>query len=138
MEARVLTPAAGPPPPSAGGFTLLEVLIAMVILGVTLLGVQAAMTDRLIRDVGQHDRQTLAMQLVMDRLQAVQVEPVYSLLEPRYAGTEDPVPGFPGYVRATTVVRTRSDVADHTTVTVTVTRAGLPQPVSRSVTLAAP
>ena len=121
-----------------GGFTLLEVLIAMVILGITLLGVQAAMTDRLVQDVGLQDRRTIALQLAVDRLQAVQMDPVYSALEARYAGTENAIPNFPRYVRTTSIVRTVNGSSDFKTVTVTVTRPGLPQPVSRSVTVAAP
>lgn len=131
MEARVLTR-------RPEGFTLMEVLIAMVLLGITLLGVQAAMTDRLIKDVGEQDKRTVALQLAMDRLQVVQTDPVYGALETRYSGTENNIAGFPRFVRATTITRTLSGATDYKVVTVTVTRTGLPQAVTRSVTIAAP
>src|SRR5690606_20653719 len=45
------------------GFTLMEVLVAMVLLGFAILGVQAAITDRFVRDVGHEDYRATAHQL---------------------------------------------------------------------------
>ncbi|HEX7242448.1 MAG TPA: prepilin-type N-terminal cleavage/methylation domain-containing protein [Longimicrobiaceae bacterium] len=125
-----------------GGFTLLEVLIAIVILGICLLGVQAAVTDRFVRDIGGHDRQAVAAQLVEDRIQAIQLDPVYATLETRYEGSDSTIPGFPGFTRTTEIVQVRSvtprGVVDYRKATVTVRSRNLARPVSRTITVGAP
>lgn len=99
-----------------GGFTLIEVLVAMVLLGFAVMGVQAVITDQLIHDVGREDALSSARHLVDDRLQTIQADPRYSEINTRFAGTESSIPYFSGYRRQTLV-----DVnADHTVVTVEV------------------
>ena len=122
------------------GFTLLEVLIAMVILSVALLGAQAALTDRLVRDVHREDRRVVAMQLAADRMQAVQMDPMYVQLTTRYQGTETGMAGFADFTRKTTVVRTLNAAQriDYSTVTVTVSHPQLTPDVTRTLILAAP
>ncbi|HEX8430953.1 MAG TPA: prepilin-type N-terminal cleavage/methylation domain-containing protein [Longimicrobium sp.] len=131
MDSRVL---------NRDGFTLLEVLIAMVILSIAMLGTHVALSDRLIRDVGQADNRSIAMQLAADRIQMVQLEPNYGALETVYEKTETGMAGFPGFTRVTDI--NRSNVAttkmDFKTVTVTVTHARLNPSISRSVVVAAP
>lgn len=122
-----------------GGFTLLEVLIAMVILGFVILGVQAAMTDRMVRDLGWQENRLRANQLALDRIHAVQADPVYATLSARYAGTESSIPGAAGFTRTTTFTTTQLDVGNsYLTVTVTVVAPRLPRPVSRTVVIASP
>lgn len=124
------------------GFTMVEVLVAMVILGITILGVQAAVTDHFVRDVGTMDRRAVATQLVEDRIQSVQLDPVYATLEERYEVAEPALPDHPGFSRDTRVWHVRSTgargVVDYKKVTVEVRSTSLPQPVSRTVTVAAP
>lgn len=98
------------------GFTLMEVLVAMVLLGFAVLGVQATITDRFIRDVGHEDHRATALQLAADRLTEIQNEPRYSELSGRYAGTEDSLVGFPRYSRQTRV----SPATGHTIITIRV------------------
>jgi prepilin-type N-terminal cleavage/methylation domain-containing protein len=101
---------------SDSGFTLIEILVAMVLLGFAVLGAQAVLTDRLIGDVGREDTRATGRQLVEDRLQLVHVEPSYTELEARFEAAEDSVPLYPGYRRQTYVeVET-----GHTVVTVEV------------------
>lgn len=88
---------------SREGFTLMEVLVAMVLLGFAVLGLQAAITDRFVRDVGYEDFRATALQLAADRLAEVQNDPQYTLLPSRYDGAENSVPGFPRYRRSTDV-----------------------------------
>lgn len=122
-----------------GGFTLLEVLVAMVILGFVILGVQAAMTDRMARDVGWQESRMVANQLALDRIHAIQADPVYATLAARYAGTESDLPGAPGFERTTTFTTTELDAGNtYLTVTVTVATPRLPRPVSRTVVIASP
>ena len=132
VEARLLTPRR----PDAG-FTLLEVLIAMVILSIMILGFQAAFAGRLLSTVNAEDRRTVALQLAAERVRAVQLDPVYTALEARYEAAEPTLANFPGYARSTRVDRTTTD-GDMTKVTVTVTHPRLPKPVVRTLVVAAP
>lgn len=132
VEARLLTA-----PRRDAGFTLLEVLIAMVILSIMILGFQAAFAGRLLSTVNAEDRRTVALQLAAERVRAVQLDPVYAALETRYETTEATLASFPGYRRATRVDRTTTG-GDYTTVTVTVTHARLARPVTRTLVVAAP
>lgn len=119
------------------GFTLLEVMVAMVLLSFMLLGVHAAITDRLVRETGTADKRNVALQLVAERIQTLHLEPVYGQIETRYAGVENPVTGFPNYRRTTTVRRTNTNGVDYKTITVTVERTGIPA-ISRTITIGAP
>jgi prepilin-type N-terminal cleavage/methylation domain-containing protein len=132
MENRVLARRA------EAGFTLVEVLISMVILGIVLVGFQAAATRRLVGDLQVQDTRNAAVQLAADRIRVVQVDPVYTDLSARYAGTETSISGYPGFKRVTTIVRTQTSTQDYTTVTVQVTRPGLTLSVYRNVVIAAP
>jgi prepilin-type N-terminal cleavage/methylation domain-containing protein len=98
------------------GFTLIEVLVAMALLGFAVLGAQAVVTDRLARNVGNVDQRSVARQLVEDRLQQVQTEPRYNDLIALFNRTEPSPPGAPGFMRRTTVDRR----SDYTVVTVRV------------------
>lgn len=122
-----------------GGFTLLEVLVAMVILGFVVLGAHATMTDRMVRDLGWQENRMRANQLALDRIHAVQADPVYANLPGRYAGTERDLPGAQGFERTTRFATTQLAPGNtYLTVTVTVTAPRLPSPVSRTVVIASP
>jgi prepilin-type N-terminal cleavage/methylation domain-containing protein len=121
-----------------GGFTLMEVLIAMVILAIALLGIQAAMSDMLIRDVGVEQKRAIAQELAAERIRAVAMDEAYAKLEQRYETVEDPVAGFTGYKRTTEVARTQANGADYKTVSVKVEKAGLTTPVVRTAVVGAP
>jgi prepilin-type N-terminal cleavage/methylation domain-containing protein len=116
------------------GFTLMEVLVAMVLLGFAILGVQASITDRFIRDVGQEDHRATANQLAADRLTEIQNDPQYMSLSSRYAGAEDSVPGFPEYQRATEV----SQSTGYSTITVRVVTPTRKDTVTHTVAVGAP
>ncbi len=130
METRVLS--------RDDGFTLVEVLIAMVLLAIVLVGMQAALTQRLSGDLRLQDTRSAAIQLAADRLRTVQLDPVYGSLAVRYAASETSIPGFPGFQRTTQVTHTVAGGDDYTTVTVKVTGARLAQPVSRTLVISAP
>lgn len=121
------------------GFSLLEVLVAMVILGFVIVGVQASITDRMVRDVGRQETRDRAGQLAMDRIQAIQSDPTYAGISTRYTGDEKSIAGATGFVR-TTKFRTVAldDEIEYQIVTVTVTAPNLPKPVSRTTTLTQP
>jgi prepilin-type N-terminal cleavage/methylation domain-containing protein len=121
------------------GFTLIEVLVAMVILGFVIIGVQAVITDRMVRDVTFHDNHAVAIQLAHDRIHAVQQDPNYASIPARFAGVETGLAGAPGLRRTTFVATSGANgtPAFHT-VTVTVSGDRLRQPVSRTIVVAAP
>ena len=138
METRLLSAGPGRHRLDERGFTLLEAMISLVILAVVLISFQAIAADRMLGDMRVNDRRTVALQLAVDRLRAVQLDPVYGQIASRYAGSESSLSGFPGYTRATVVQRTISGRVDYTTVTVTVQHAQLTRPVKRTLVLAAP
>lgn len=121
------------------GFTLVEILVAMVILGFVIVSTQAMITSRFVSDVSMQDHRAAAVQLAMDRLQLIQQDPNYATFESRYGGTESNLPAYPGYVRTTQIVRTNSSsTGDFKRVTVRVSGPGLKQPVARTITVGAP
>ena len=50
---------------------MIEVLVAMVILAIVMLGLQATITDRVVRTVGAETRRATANQLAKDRIAAL-------------------------------------------------------------------
>ncbi len=121
------------------GFTLIEVMVALVILAVVLLGLGAA-TGTLVSRVSNSGRKEVALELAQDRLTRVQIDPVYDSLEARYASTGDTVPGHPGYTMSTDIVHWggSGQAEDYKVVTVQVDAPGLAGPVARTGTVGAP
>jgi prepilin-type N-terminal cleavage/methylation domain-containing protein len=127
------------PADGQAGFTLLEVLVALVILGFVIMGAQAALTATMVRDVGWQEVRGRATQLAMDRLHAIQSDPVYATLATRYEATETALPGAPGFRRQTRFRATRfADGNEYLLVTVTVTAPRMPRAVSRTTAIASP
>lgn len=121
------------------GFTLVEVMVALVILLIVLMGF-SMMTANMIHTVATSDRQEAAVQLSHDRLEQVRLAPNYGTLESLYVATETGFPTLPGFTRQTEIVRTGGQglPTDFKKVTVTVRGPGLLVPVSRTITVAAP
>ena len=123
------------------GFTIVEILLALLLLSFVVLGFQAA-TGQIIHYAAQSDRSLVAVQLAEDRLELIRLDPEYEALESRYETTETEIPGFPGLARQTLITRTDSTkstgVLDYQRITVRVTGGGLREPVSRTVVVAAP
>jgi prepilin-type N-terminal cleavage/methylation domain-containing protein len=137
-------PRAALPRPALGvdGFTMMEVLVAMVILGFVLLGTQAAITDRLVVDMGKLDRRAIATQLAADRVEMIKMDRLYASLETKWNATEVSFPDYPGFKRVTQIVQVTTVTArgkiDYKRVTVTVTNPNMPRPVTRTAIVAAP
>ena len=123
-----------------GGFSLIEVMVALVILGIVMMGLQAMMTDRLLRTMGAETRWSTASQLAKERLAQVQLDPGYNMLETRYGGVESPVAGAPLFTRSTTIVRSArpAEDGDYKTVTVRVWAASMEDTVAQTTIVAAP
>ncbi len=123
------------------GVTLVEVIIAMVILTGVLLGM-GAFAVNFTRTVSRSDARTIAVNLAEQRISDVRATPNYSGLEAAYNGTEATLTGFPGYTRVTNIVRTGGPrptyTNDYKTVTVTVSAPGLTRPITKTIVVAAP
>ena len=122
------------------GFSLIEVMVSMVILGVVMLGLQATVTQRVLQTVGAETRRATASQLADDRLAEVQLDPGYNTLEARYAVVEAPVATAPLLTRSTLIVRNPDPTTqgDFKTVTVRVWGSAFPDTVSRTTVVSAP
>jgi general secretion pathway protein I len=120
------------------GFTLLEVMLAITILGIAVLGLMAA-TGRMIRSVTDDRVRTLASASADARIAVIRQWPTYATIDSAFETAESATPGV-GWMRTTVVERVGgpTDEEDYKRVTVTVTGPGLPAPVSRSISLAAP
>lgn len=123
---------------SRSGFTLIEVMLAISILGLATLGLMSA-TGRMIRAVSDDRVRTLASAAADSRVAIVRQWPTYATIDSAFETTEAATPDT-GWTRTTVVDRIGgpTDVEDYKRVTVTVTGPGLPQAVSRSISLAAP
>lgn len=124
-----------------GGFTIVEVLLALLLLAFMVMGFQAA-TGEIIHYAAQSDRQAVAVQLVEDRLDLIRLDPQYAALEGRYETAPIDLADFPGLTRSTDIVHTYQEqatgVLDFLTITVTVAGAGLRDPVARTIVIGAP
>jgi prepilin-type N-terminal cleavage/methylation domain-containing protein len=116
------------------GFTLIEVIIAMVIL-LTVIAAMATATGGFVRSVSEDDYRAAATQLADDRIQAIEMDPNYNGLN-AYAVTENAFPTLAGYSRTTRVTVVNAGGQNHTIITVTVNGPGLVRPVTRTTTVA--
>ena len=122
---------------SRQGFTLIEVMIALVILSGVLLTL-AASTTRYLSIIARNRIRIQSGAVADAQIAAVRVAPNYATLVTQFNGTLSNVP-LTGYSRQTQVVRTgQGTTADRTGVIVTITGPNLPIPVIRYTTVAAP
>ncbi|HUG39925.1 MAG TPA: prepilin-type N-terminal cleavage/methylation domain-containing protein [Longimicrobiales bacterium] len=123
------------------GFTMVEILMALLLLSFVVLGFQAA-TGEIIHYAAQSDRELVAVQLAEDRLELIRLDPAYDSLEARYDAPEATLSGFPGLSRNTVITRTlvtdTLGILDYHRITVTVDGAALREPVARTIVVAAP
>ena len=119
------------------GFTLVEVVVALVILSVAVLGLGAS-SARLTTTAASAEVRALAVQLADDRIVRVRLDPRYGGLDSLYAGVEDDILG-PGSRRTTTVVHVQetNPVLDFKRISVTV-EAPFLDAISRQIVVAAP
>jgi len=117
------------------GFTLVEVIVAMTILTVGMLGLGVA-NGGMIRNAVRLEFEELALQAVEDRLAAISLDPRYAQIDSVYGGTETEIDGLAGFTRSTTVIRTQSvgpggGIVDYLDIRVSVVGPGLSEPVGR-------
>ena len=124
------------------GFTLVEIMVAIVMLSVAVLGL-AASSSKMLEPTNSAETEFIALQYVEDRLAEIRMDPRYGVLDSIYAATESTLPGLPGAQRVTAFTRTRTlqgtgKYVDYWTVNVTVSGGLIPAPVVRSLIMAAP
>ena len=121
------------------GFSLVEVVVALVILSTAVLGL-ASSASRLTTTAAAAQVRALAMESVQDRLARVRLDPRYGALDSLYTGTDVDLFGIPGLTRTTRVVHVlqASPSLDYKQILVTVTGPTLESPVSRVIVIAAP
>jgi type IV pilus modification protein PilV len=123
------------------GFTLIEVVVAMVLLTMVVLGSQG-LAARMVHTTAESNVRMQAMQLAHDRVDMVRLDPQYDSLVARYQGTESGIPMHPGFTRVTTLTRTQTATStgtiDFYTITVRVTAPALSGAVTRTVAVAKP
>lgn len=124
---------------SKKGFTLVEVVMALVILTIVILGGFSA-TAGFMHEVSVGDIEAAALQLADDRISEILMDRNYATLETIYPGTENNFSTLPGFTRSTVVVRIGGSTAtqDHKKITVTVAGPTLTRDISRTITVAAP
>ena len=123
------------------GFTIVEVLLALLLLSFMVMGFQAA-TGEIIHYAAQSDRKAVAVQLLEDRLDLIRLDSDYDALAGRYSEEETPLPEYPGLTRTTLIERTRATqdtgLLDYISITVTIDGGNLRDPVARTIVVAAP
>ncbi len=121
------------------GFTIIEVVMALVILTVVILGGFSA-TSGFIHEVAVGDIEAAALQLADDKIAEIRMDPNYATLDSIYPGTENNFPTMAGFTRKTVITQIGgpSSTQDHKKITVTVAGPTLANPVNRTITLAAP
>lgn len=105
------------------GMTLIEVLIALVILATVLVGL-AGYLGTFSRDLTKNGFRNVAADIVTSRLEFIKGVTSYAAID-GFAESGASVTGRPGYRRTTQVVRVSSATTDYKRVTVTVTHPGL-------------
>lgn len=130
------------PATSMDGFTLLEIVVALVILAVAFLGINLS-SARLVRSVAEEEVRAVVQQAVEDRLTEIRMDPRYLGLDTLYSGTEPSVLGLDGFTRTTELARVQQPgangrVEDYWDVWVTVSGPFIGSPMSRQIVVAAP
>lgn len=124
---------------SNAGFTMVEVIVALVILSAAVLGL-AASASSLTTNASRAELRTMALYSVTHRIAIIELDTRYADLDSLYAATESNVLTVPGYTRTTVVdhFTPTSPAADYKVVTVSVSGPMLPTPVTRRLLVAAP
>lgn len=122
------------------GFTMVEVIVALMLMSVAVLGLQLVAAS-MLRQTSASQVRLSAAQLAEDRVDLIKLEPIYDNLS-NYVATETNIVGFPRYTRRTTLLARRDSTAagitDYKRITVAVTAPGLATPIMRNITVGAP
>jgi prepilin-type N-terminal cleavage/methylation domain-containing protein len=127
-------------PGTERGMTLIEIMIALTILSVVVLGM-GQFAFNFSRTERQSEARSIGVFLADQRLSEIRSSPNYSSIDSIYGVAEPTISGFTGYARTTAIVHTggpRPLTNDYKTITVTVTAPTLASPVKKTIVVAAP
>ncbi|MDB4875237.1 MAG: hypothetical protein JWM41_1683 [Gemmatimonadetes bacterium] len=120
------------------GLTLVEVIVALAILGGVMLGL-GMFSVRLSQATSSSRIRVTAAQLASDRLEQVKGSPRYTAIESLYVATEASITNNIGFARQTWVTRvggTATDTIDYKIITVQVTNPQLSGNVRKTTVIA--
>lgn len=109
------------------GFSLIEVVVALGLLGGVLFGM-SAFSMRLAQASSVARTRATAGQLISDRLESIKGAPRYTVIDSMFVATESDAGGFKGFTRQTWVTRIGgqpTDTIDYKLITVEVRHAKL-------------
>jgi len=131
-------PDARPAREARGGFTLVEVVIALILLSVAVLGMGVT-ASRMATTAVRAEWSALALEAAEDRLVEVRLDPRYEKLDSLFAGTETNIIG-PNSSRVTGVQHMTggNPAVDYKIITVEVSADQFETHVSRRIIIAAP
>lgn len=124
---------------SRDGFTIVEVIVALLILTTAVLGLAGSAT-RLTTAAAGAERRAQALYAAEDRIGRIEVDGRYAALDSLYSGVESDVP-LPGFTRTTSVehvLETTPAALDYKIVSVLVAGPGLTSSIERHRVVAAP
>lgn len=119
-------------------FTLVEVVVALLILGGALLGLALFVSNMAHAGSGSGMLGT-ANELAADRIEKIKSDLTYSTLETRYTATESSISGYTGYTRQTVIKHVgggTSDSVDYKIITVVVTNPAMTDTVRKTTMIA--
>lgn len=123
---------------SEQGFTLVEVVVALVILSVAVLGLSGSAAG-LGQAAARAELRALAMESVQDRISRVRLDPRYGDLDSIYSGVDTNLLGIAGLTRTTTVthvLQTNPVDLDYKRIHVVVSGAQLGEDIGRYIIIA--
>ena len=130
------------PAGARAGMTLIEVILAVVILSGAMLGL-ANFTRKFQHSTSDSTTQTLASDLATQRLEEIKGWRIYSTLVSNYNGASESFatdPVYKGFTRTTAAVRCSgcpTTTNDYVTITITVTGNTLATPMKKTTIIAA-
>lgn len=113
------------------GYTLIEVMLAIVVLAVVLMSL-ARYTGSLLHTVSTSSARTTAAEVARERIELVKADPSYLTLAASWGGAQTGFPGYAAMQRTTTVQRITgvNPPRDYTIITVRVTEPTMGAPVN--------
>lgn len=124
---------------SRRGFTLVEMMLAVVLLGIVLASI-ARYTSQYLHAVATSTTRTAAAEIARERIGLIDMDPSYTTLTAVWAGTELGFPGYPNMIRETNVQRITgvAPPRDYTILTVRVTEPTMGTPIDVTTVVAQP
>jgi prepilin-type N-terminal cleavage/methylation domain-containing protein len=121
------------------GFTLIEVMLAVVLLTIVLAGI-ARYTAQYLHAVSTSTTRIAAAEIARERIGLIDMDPSYTTLSAVWGGTQTGFPGYPNMTRVTTVQRITgtAPARDYTVVTVQVTEPSIGTPIDVTTVVAQP